>query len=30
MLRRKLWPAITLTFVLMIVTGLVYPGVERA
>jgi len=27
MFRKQLWPAITLTFVLMIITGLVYPGV---
>jgi len=27
MLRKQLWPAIALTFVLMIITGLVYPGV---
>lgn len=27
MLRKQLWPAIMLTFVLMIITGLVYPGV---
>ena len=27
MLRKQLWPAITLTFVLMIITGLVYPGI---
>jgi len=27
MFRKQLWPAITLTFVMMIITGLVYPGV---
>jgi K+-transporting ATPase ATPase C chain len=27
MLRKQIWPAIALTFVLMIITGLVYPGV---
>ncbi|HEV7703470.1 MAG TPA: potassium-transporting ATPase subunit KdpC [Gemmatimonadaceae bacterium] len=27
MLRKQLWPAIMLTFVLMIITGFVYPGV---
>lgn len=27
MLRKQLWPAIALTFVLMIITGLVYPGI---
>lgn len=27
MLRKQIWPAIALTFVLMIITGLVYPGI---
>lgn len=27
MFRKQLWPAIALTFVLMLITGLVYPGV---
>jgi len=30
MLRKQLWPAIGMTFVLCVITGLIYPGVVTA